>query len=293
MVIRIEPQGGLGNQLFIYAAGKALALQLGVSLVADCRAYRNRVWPAYELDSFASELVVEEPDLARERKALAIFRARRKLGLSNSRFARDWGINYQERSFRYDSQVFGLGDNSRLRGYFQSWKYSEGIRDILIDELASVREPTPWFEAEAKKLSDAEPWIGLQVRRGDYVGNKFMGIAGVDYFNRGLELLRSLTGVRKVVVFSDEPFAVQDELNNGFDFSYELITPPPSSRPIESLNLLSRASHLCISNSTFGWWAAWLGSKQNRKVVVPRPWVDMVGFDDFSLHPPEWISVGR
>jgi hypothetical protein len=56
---------------------------------------------------------------------------------------------------------------------------------------------------------------------------------------------------------------------------------------------MSLASHLIMANSSFSWWAAWLGDSEVRTVIYPRPWIDFRFINDRDLPLPNWIGLGR
>jgi hypothetical protein len=55
------------------------------------------------------------------------------------------------------------------------------------------------------------------------------------------------------------------------------------------LYVLSRCRHNVISNSTFGWWAAWLNENPQKRVIRPRRWINGLPEDDVC--PPEWTAI--
>jgi hypothetical protein len=42
--------------------------------------------------------------------------------------------------------------------------------------------------------------------------------------------------------------------------------------PLDDLHLMSLASHHIIANSSYSWWAAWLGKKPGQQVIMPDRW---------------------
>jgi hypothetical protein len=120
-----------------------------------------------------------------------------------------------------------------------------------------------------------------------------MGVIDTTYYERALSLLVKLVGRTQLVIFSDDIGAARQlsALQNQQDAIF--IDPPSDSRPLESLLLMSQAHHLVTANSTFSWWAGWLGERKGRWVLCPRPWLDMDTFDERDLIYPTWISVGR
>ena len=73
-----------------------------------------------------------------------------------------------------------------------------------------------------------------------------------------------------VYLATDSPGVVREE----FAGMGELlpIDPPPGCHPFEVVLVLSRFDGLVIANSSFSWWAGFIGERPNRVVIAPRPW---------------------
>jgi hypothetical protein len=291
--ITIEPLGGLGNQLFAYGLGRCLALKLDVALEADLSNFLNYEWHNYELDSFANAIDREfGGSMGRADRTLAVKRRRALSRLTRSKVWPD-GRTLTEGSWRFDPAFLAARDGARLRGYFQSWKYFESCSDVLRREINDISEPTSWFVAMQEDLDALTDWTAVHVRRGNYVNLPNMGVVDDDYYARSVALVDALAGPAPLVVFSDDPEAVRrmPALTGRRDTRF--IEPPPESRPIESMVLMSMGSHSVMANSTFSWWASWLAHREDRVVVCPRPWLDDADFDERDLILPSWVTIGR
>ena len=286
MSITIEPLGGLGNQLFTYALGKELCARIGTDLIVDLRNFRDYEWHKYELDSFHSNLTVGDFPANQSPAFNFLNRVSGRLGYRpRGVIADDLGT--------FDPSVLQAPNGTRLRGYFQSWKYFENVAREIRSEMRQISEPSEWFDKTKADLADLAPWIGIHVRRGNYTGIPSMGLARSDYYIPALNLLTRLTGVSTTVVFTDSPEHIHEALSNDVGRKCRVVEAPPHSRPIETLSLMSDADHLIIGNSTFSWWSAWLGERTGRLVVCPRPWLDSPSHNDRDLIPAPWISLVR
>jgi len=182
---------------------------------------------------------------------------------------------------------------ARLRGYFQSWKYFEDSAMQIRLELQSLRSPSAWFLEQSAKEPTQQDWVGVHVRRGDYLNpevQKVHGILGHEYYERALNLVESRHGVRPIKVFSDDIQAAR-QLIKGRQRTIEFVKPPNDSHPLESLVLLSQGSSIITANSSFSWWAAWLGQADGRTVVVPEKWYAATTFTKEDLFLPDWQIV--
>ena len=144
-----------------------------------------------------------------------------------------------------------------------------------------------------ERLGNLGPWVAVHIRRGTYVTVGTMGLAGYAYYARAVALLSRLVGPLPLVVFSDDIDAAKAVISAATSMNVQFIEPPATSRPVESMLLMSKSAHAVIANSTFSWWSAWLAGQPDRVVIYPRPWIDVAGHDDRDLIPPSWIGVGR
>jgi len=286
MAITIEPLGGLGNQLFTYALGKELSSRLSTDLVADLRNFRGYEWHEYELDSFGPPIPIAADADRRSPIVETSQRLARRLG-----YRPKGTVGEQVRTF--DASILDAPNGSRLRGYFQSWRYFPSVADLIRAEMRQLLEPSEWFARTSAYLSHIHPWTAVHIRRGNYVDIPSMGIAKLDYYERALGLLDKLEGRTNRIIFSDSPDLVRSTLDRNFLNSVEILESPAEVRPIEILLLMSFADHMVTANSTFSWWAAWLGERSGRRVICPRPWLDDPGHNDRDLLVPSWISLGR
>jgi hypothetical protein len=199
---------------------------------------------------------------------------------------------YRQPSLNYHDDVNGVTPGTTLLGYFQSWRYFEGVADRLALALTSA----PLSDAEAKVLDSLEDTacITAHVRRGDYLTPQAAmhhGIASADYFTRAFSLLRTLSAPTVTVRgFSDSPDVVRREMAAVPDF--ELVDDPASLGPLATVRARSGAVAFEMCNSSVSWWAAWLLSRRDpaAPVVAPRPWqADGQSGHDQLL--PNWITL--
>lgn len=291
MPIIIEPLGGLGNQLFIYALGLRLARAHETELVCDTWQFHNYRWHVYELDTFANSISRTYSSHLREvlgRRTRRVLRGGVAFGMLPARMGR----LVMERDSTFDPGILQVPDGSRLGGYFQSWRYFGPVADEVRAQVSQPIEPSQWLKETRSQLSRLGEWTAVHVRRGNYTQISAMGLVEDDYYRRAIAHLDSLVGQRPIVVFTDSP-----ELVAGMDaFSTDrtlMLDTPDGIHAIDVLQVMSDASHLIIGNSTFSWWAAFLRDRPGRTVIAPRPWIDYKRFNERDLLPPDWITLGR
>ena len=187
---------------------------------------------------------------------------------------------WHEPAFHYVPIPAGV---TALGGYFQSSKYfsdcNENIRNLFVLPYKMQQE----IRAKYATILD-EPCAVLHIRRGDYVWlPTFHCILNEDYYRRAVALLRDREPGARLLVFSDDlPWARNLDFLSGATFVDE---PDAAS----ALYLMSQFEHYVISNSSFSWWAAWLGATA-KTVIAPDRWFGPDGPQDFQdIYEPSWL----
>jgi hypothetical protein len=303
-VITVSLIGGLGNQMFQYAAGKALAERHGVPLALDISGFRNYALRPFLLDRLlvpeAIASVQAEPAERREENfTRAKWKARidRLLGKARLPKLASSPNEYREPHFHYDPAFEMLGPKVSLFGYFQSERYFNSIAESLRDWL-SPREPLGEAAAVAlKRIETSRLPVSVHVRRGDYLKpgtHEVHGILGETFYRQAFDRLEGMIGRdAEIFIFSDDPAAAEQVL--GFIPGSRLnhVRGDPE-RPWEDMALMARCRHHVIANSSFSWWGAWLDPSPDKIVVAPRAWfaaTELNKRNTGDLYPAGWILV--
>lgn len=292
--ITVSPVGGFGNQLFIYATGFAAASRQGCPLYIDDSWFATQSLRTYELDTFASigtkvEKKIQRSFASRTRPARLSRRVATRLNMP------PFKTISEQKLFNFDPRARSAPPGVRLSGYLQSYKYFTDVSDQLREQLVSIVNPSPWFIETQSVLAALGPWIAVHVRRGDYLNkgtSEVHGIVTGSYYSDGLRIMGTFVPEAIPVVFSDDPQAARQMLRGEYPGAI-FINSPPTSKSIESIVLMSQSAGSIIANSSFSWWGAWLGDKEGRSVIAPRPWMDDPNFHERDLFPPGWLTLGR
>lgn len=292
-VIIVKVIGGLGNQMFQYAAGRALAETLGAKLFLDLHAYATYKVHAFSLDTF--NVAYETFGVLPFRLSPSIYRTlgRNVLLEKARRFAiRRMLPIYIEKKETYDPSFVDLKAPVYLEGYFQSPKYFSNIEEILRKEFAIKVPPSEANRELAQKIELCEA-VSLHVRRGDYVSNpaaaQVHGVLSLDYYRRATDVIRERVKDPRLFIFSDDPEWVSSNMN--FDMPTTYIRGNDGARNYEDLRLMSLCKHHITANSTFSWWGAWLGKNPQKTVVRPKDWYHNKNLDVSDFIPSSWIQV--
>jgi hypothetical protein len=283
-------EGGLGNQLFQYAMGRALSIRLQTSLKLDTSFYRFEPQRTFELHRFCIQASVVTP---REEWLFARWkRPRITRGLKRLKLL---GIDADLQIFHdmergYDPRAETLTGHWSVRGYWQSERYFAAIADVLREELVVRTAPAASYRTliEAMRATSS---VALHVRRGDYVtvAKDTHGTCGLDYYARAIETIKQRVSDPHFFIFSDEPEWVKENIRIGDNATY--IGRDVPHNDVEDFRLMSHCSHFITANSSFSWWAAWLGENPSKEIIVPGQWFrnsDMITTD---LIPRGWTKI--
>jgi hypothetical protein len=282
--------GGLGNQLFQYAAGRALAAERETSLKLDVSGFERYPLRSYRLHHFSvAATLADGADVARVRGNLdwRPYRVLRRMVEQRRPYYRRRLVH--EAHFHYDPNIRKVGRDAFLIGFWQSEKYFAGIREILLSELEVVTPPDG-PNRELLGEIDATDSISLHIRRGDYVSDprnrSFYAACTPDYYERALQaMLRRVTRPH-VFVFSDDPEWAHAHLRVPCAVTFIRHNGP--ERDHEDLRLMSRCRHHITANSTFSWWGAWLSTHPERHVISPRAWFNDTSVNGSDIVPASW-----
>lgn len=261
--VAVRLTGGVGNQLFGFACAYAQARRL-------------HTWLQLETDA-----VVGDP--TRPLGLLPLVDDRQvRLGDRAS------DLDFVELGFTYDRRVEEIRPGTRLIGWFQSWRYFDRYRDEIRDRIRASEQ-----HADVRNRAPVEPHIALQVRRGDYLRprvRQYHGICSDRYYLDGVREIRAQLGSLPAIVYTDD-LDFGRHLVDGIEGA-ALDVPDPQEPALSVLLRMSRASAYVISNSSFGWWGAWL-AEHPQTVIAPDPWFTNPRMDTRDLLPPGWLLRDR
>jgi hypothetical protein len=294
-MIIVNLKGGLGNQMFQYAAGRRLAekhktdLKLDLSFLSRKNQGKNVTLRSYELSVFNVQENIATPEDIRPLKNFTN-RLRRKIFPNKAT-----NPYVQEKFHHFDPEILMLGDNKYLDGHWMSERYFADVEPVIRKEFAfkkGILEAGKNLETLIRTSNS----VCIQVRRGDYVTNptvaKVHGSTSVNYFEKGIEHIRNNVQNPVFFVFSDDSKWCMETfsgLSPVFFIEKELESFEATNS--DYLQLMTHCKHFLISNSTFAWWGAWLSINPEKIVVAPKNWFNLEGIDTNDICPPSWIKI--
>jgi hypothetical protein len=292
-MITTNLKGGLGNQMFQYATGLALAQKNNDELLIDNSGYfDSRVVNSdtprtYELGHFNISASVASPE--------QINKAKYPYGIF-SKIIR--GINkkiLQRNYLDFHPEIFANPTNNKniyLDGFFQSEKNFLSIRSQLLKEFSLKKDlPNKDLTQEIEQSNS----VAVHIRHGDYLNdpktNEYHGTCSEQYYQKAIDEIRKTVTDPIFYLFSDDPEWINDNFEvDGINMK---IGTDSKLSPQEELVLMSKCKHNIIANSSFSWWAAWLNQNDDKIVIAPTPWVDKEPNPHKNIIPESWIQIPK
>jgi hypothetical protein len=292
MNITIQIQGGLGNQLFQYATGKALSLRLKRQLQLDIDWFSHswdNVTPRHLLlrNLKISGNFIQNTPVAPPKKWRQILQ--RALPISP--------YVLKDRPYKFNSSILELRPYSNqeiyLMGYWQSFRYFKSIRQDLLDEIKPSDELSPHYSHYLQQIRSA-PSAMVHIRRGDYIhlpdAARVHGFLGLEYYLTGIKILLSKNPNTHFFVFSDDLDWAKNNLPANQNMTF-INSSTEITAPIQELYLMSQCDSHLIANSSLSWWGAWLCNSDTTNVIAPKNWTNDRDKTWQDLLPGEWLKI--
>ncbi len=276
-MIRVILQGRTGNNLFQYAAGRALAERHQTPLILD----GSWVNPA---QARIFENLLRLPIKARyeRRRSVAKRLARKILGTGPGFFHPGPIITDPENGILPDLR--SARDNTMLVGFFQSPLHFTGIENPLRAELDLSTLQLPADSLRFEETLRSRPMVSIHVRRGDYLDIGETQCLGEDYHDKAIAWFRERFEGIRFCLFSDDIGWCRTRFQ-GPDFIF-CDFPIASEDPFHDMRLMSVCHHHIMVNSSYSWWGAWLNPSDSKQVIAPKMWMKSIPTD--RIAPAGW-----
>lgn len=287
--------GGLGNQMFQYAAARSLALRNKCDVLIDDYLLRNYPYKKgitprdLELGCFQiflKQYIKTTTGIDRIPKSGLFYKyislAKRKL-LGLKVFAEGNESFYEEFSL--------LGDYIYLDGLFQSERYFKNYEDEIRKEFTFKNEldlENCKLLHEIKSLNS----VGIHVRRTDFYNPyniRTHGSVNISYYNEAILYMRRKIDNPTFFIFSDDLKWVKQNFFLTSDIC--LVNNNYGKKNYIDMFLMSNCKHNIIANSSFSWWSAWLNSNLSKIIIAPKSWYGDLNIDRKFLLPESWIEI--
>jgi hypothetical protein len=274
--------GGLGNQMFQYAAGRSLAILNNTELYLDLGFLNTDPQGAYtkrefNLDVFNIKAKISDKAVPDKFKSTSSW-----ISKIASKFRTGSVSFFNEEGKGYRPEFYNCGDNTYLNGFWQSEKYFSKIRTELLSEFTPKVAIDKANDDILQKIRNTNA-VSLHIRRGDYAtlesANKFHGLLSLEYYQKAISEIEKKQNDPVYFIFSDDIQWANEhlKLKNPAHF----ISGNIGRESYKDIWLMKHCKHNIIANSSFSWWGAWLNASPSKIVISPKQW---------SLDPSHNIS---
>ena len=278
--------GGLGNQLFQLCAGLYLE-----------KKFKSELF--YDVSNLSVKTKNENGNFTRNLEILELLPVERmyRLPIRYHNF-----LTKLRRVSNSKKFFFEIKDNNNdvelvskkaiyVYGFFQSAKLAEKMWPDL--RMSMENSKTFKLVFSAPKIDR----ITVHMRFGDYKYDSATkmkyGLTEINYYVEAVRVLKEKSqDLKNLLIVTDNAFEARNFIGDLFiDFNVEIHS---ESDPISDFFDIATSSNVVISNSTFSWWAAFIGSKINNiNVVYPRPWMADEMDPEISLYVKDWLAIKR
>jgi hypothetical protein len=263
--------GGLGNQLFIFAFSKSLALSSNSLLFIDN--YSGFIFDRYRRKYLLNNFLIEIPKVNIFYLLYLKFLNKYNIISKKVVFIREKNSRCIESALLNFSPLSSV---TFLEGYWQSYKYfnkySEQIKASLnIDNINVNKE----VRLHAIKIKNTES-VAIHVRRVDYQDKLH-----INYYLNAIDFFKNINGVKFYIFSDDIEWCKLNFATNEFIYF-------SNNSEIEDFYLMTKCNNFIIANSSFSWWAAWLSDSISKKVIAPKN--TSIGCKN-EFYPDDWILI--
>lgn len=289
-------KGGLGNQLFQYATGRALADRLGVDLALDLSWFETQNKRQYGLSPYPLRARIADDGLLAR---LVPHDLGRHPALKNTLLCLAGGYwprfmtLMRERKGCNPVQLADAGDDTILDGYWQSEAFFDDKAEAIRRDLTLSSPPQGRNAEMLMRIAEAaESAVAVHVRRGDYVtearASAVHGVCGADYYRRAAVILSNRVKHPRWFFFSDDIEWARANILT--DAERRVFVEGNVDAAHEDIRLMVAARHFIIANSSFSWWGAWLNAAPDKIVVAPKNWFHTDRSTKYLI-PEKWVQT--
>ena len=291
--------GGLGNQMFQYAFGCRIEVEsqqrVQFDLSSGFRGDRYGRRPA--LHVFNTKIVpAPENEIPLGMTWRSPWHLAAKLAWQ-SMPAPLKRVTYERKPFSFDPQILSShGGWAYYFGYWQSPDYFSSLRPRLEQDFSLATACSPTVAGLMSEMRQRRSiCVHVRLYRDRDAEGKLIpeaqsrhGTCPPEYYQEGVRRI-GVNPATICYVFSDDPKAAKSAL--ALPCPCRWVSDLCRCSDAEELLMMAACQHHVISNSSFGWWGAWLGNSPGKIVVAPKRWVAEMAPKPARNCPSEWIRI--
>ena len=302
-------RGGIGNQMFIYAAARRISIKNDAKLVLVSDLFKNESHGRhFLLDMFTISAEVSTIDNTGRPYNQATHRLAKKL----DRYLYPLSKHYPHYLIEKTKNTLGkrtpvdprvltvrVKDYLYVDGFFQNELYFSDIKETIKSDFTLKDNP----EIQASNIASeikATDSVCIHFRRTELEQKQMLERHGkkrwmrgykegldTEYYLKAIDLIRSKVSSPRFYCFSDHPDWVRNNIKLSVPVTY-IDANNTQSTCHGDIYLMSLCKHHIISHSTFGWWGAWLANNPRQVVVAPR---NICGRPKPPDYPDTWTTI--
>lgn len=290
-MIKVILQGGLGNQMFEYAAAYALARRNNVPFALDmsymdvfghkswCRPYELSVFALHNSCTFTHMHYLAVRFLPRLRTWC------RKRGIATlGRYV--FELECLDKAPKCNSLI--------LFDYFANAHLFEQYREELLRAFTFAEKPNKANATMLKEIDETDS-VAVHIRRGDYLNNANANVfyhPTVEWYRQVMKKMEAQVKAPHYYFFSDDIAWVKEQFADVQNATF--VDCNHGKEAYNDMRLMRACKHNIIANSTFSWWAAWLNTNPQKIVIAPkRYYINDAGNQKYlsRMIPSGWITM--
>lgn len=300
LVITTFITDGLGNQMFQYAFARSLQLKTNNELQFALSSFKNdaanREYGLSNLCIDDSVRIISDKEAEKKMLFVKIFSKIHSLTKSDEskriidkKLINSFGTNVYD---FFDISKVKFSKDICISGQYQNHRLFEEYKETIKKELKVKVQPSEQNEKKLKEIS-SENSVCVHIRRGDYLDARWahLNVCDDKYYYEAMKTISEKTENPVFYVFSNTHDDIE-WIKNCYDFSQYNVKYVDLNNPdYEELRLMYSCNHFIVSNSTFSWWAQYLGEHENKLVVAPSKWNKRENVDDTGIYMDNWILI--
>ena len=264
------PIGGLGNQLFQYHFALVLAKQLGKTLVLDDSYYKtvnNRI-KNLTPRTYEISLLLSSNKINARKHILKIignnyhFLLALRCCLGRNLISR---ADYNKKEIKALSPII-------VHGYFQeNVNYLDQIKPLTLSDICIKSLKLNNRHLEIIELANLSSSCCVSFRGGDFRTSAQHSLLSSEYYLKAIESIKKLSDASRFMLFIDDSESDQEFVKNLSQKNSDFVLVDPSlfGRCFnEKFYMMCHFNKHIIPNSTYSWWAAYIGSNQSEGICI-------------------------
>jgi hypothetical protein len=276
-ILCVRVFGGIGNQLFIYAFSRALAIESNCGLVFDTTS------------GFLFDNYKRKPKINLYTKffkptsllMLLIFYLSKYFSLIFGKIlkAKICTENDVRSLYKFDEQDIINYKYIYLQGYFQSYLYFNNYATQIRSEVQLNFTKSNLINNIAAEIQNTNA-VSIHVRRLQY-----SDLLTLDYYKQAIDIIEKKVSNPKYFIFSDDISWCKANFGGFVNLNY---VEHDGLDEVADLWLMTQCKYHIIANSSYSWWGAWLSTHEKKIIIAPKD--TQIGVKD-NFYPKDWIEI--